>query len=75
MQLITARTATPTKSSESINIQKVDSNGNTIQETNNETLIKSSPNVQTSVEQIIKNSPELDNYEVKYVQTIDYGTV
>lgn len=53
----------------------VDTNGNQVTITNNLTAIKESKTIQTSIQTIISQANYLTNYDVKYVQTTDYGNL
>ncbi len=54
---------------------KVDRQGNQVTETNNMTAIKENKEVQTTIKTIITEATYLQTYDVKFVQTTDYGKV
>lgn len=53
----------------------IDTHGNHVTLTNNLTAIKESTNIQTSIQSVLSQASYLTKYDVKYVQTTDYGTL
>lgn len=75
MEVVAVRTSTEVTNIVSINTEKTDNNGNTIIQTNNQTVINRNVAIQDSLKEVIKKQTYLQNYQVQYVQTINYGTV
>jgi hypothetical protein len=73
-EVVAVRTTSQTTSIQQSTTIKIDQNGNQITETNNITAIKEDQPAQTSIQTIISATPYLQLYDVKYVETIDYGT-
>jgi hypothetical protein len=72
-EVLAVHTTEQTKKEEKIDVQRVDVIGNVITETNDVKFIKESQNVQISVKNIVEETKDLGIYDVKYVQTTDYG--
>jgi hypothetical protein len=58
-----------------VQIQQVDTYGNTIIETTTTTHIQTDYTAQTSIQTVIKQNTHLEAFEVVSMRKVDYGTV